>query len=169
MAAIFVYIGVNLEPGLNTTVATITTPTYSSGVAGLNGVKRKNSAIRWRHLMQTVNIGGSLKWLSRHTALAIGKVLETTKRHLFGDGGIVRSQGNKNSELTQRNHDSLCSHRIIVALGSNPHRITHQIRGNLNPTRGMVIAELSRKLNNFWACGETRWCASLWDGGIVRT
>ncbi len=38
MAAIFVYIGVNLEPGLNTTVATITTPTYSSGVAGLNGV-----------------------------------------------------------------------------------------------------------------------------------
>jgi len=38
MAAIFVYIGVNLEPGLNTTVSTITTPTYSSGVAGLNGV-----------------------------------------------------------------------------------------------------------------------------------
>jgi hypothetical protein len=37
-AAIFVYVGVNLEPGLNTTVATITTPTYSSGVAGLNGV-----------------------------------------------------------------------------------------------------------------------------------
>jgi hypothetical protein len=32
------YIGVNLEPGLNTTVSTITTPTYSSGVAGLNGV-----------------------------------------------------------------------------------------------------------------------------------
>jgi hypothetical protein len=32
------YVGVNLEPGLNTTVATITTPTYSSGVAGLNGV-----------------------------------------------------------------------------------------------------------------------------------
>jgi hypothetical protein len=29
---------VNLEPGLNTTIATITTPTYSSGVAGLNGV-----------------------------------------------------------------------------------------------------------------------------------
>lgn len=38
MAAIFVYIGVNLEPGLNTTVTTITTPTYSSGVSGLNGV-----------------------------------------------------------------------------------------------------------------------------------
>ena len=38
LAAIFVYIGVNLEPGLNDTVATITTPTYSSGVAGLNGV-----------------------------------------------------------------------------------------------------------------------------------
>lgn len=37
-AAIFVYVGVNLEPGLNTTVATITTPTYSSGVVGLNGV-----------------------------------------------------------------------------------------------------------------------------------
>lgn len=27
-----------MEPGLNTTVSTITTPTYSSGVAGLNGV-----------------------------------------------------------------------------------------------------------------------------------
>lgn len=38
LAAIFVYIGVNLEPGLNDTVSTITTPTYSSGVAGLNGV-----------------------------------------------------------------------------------------------------------------------------------
>jgi len=38
LAAIFVYIGVNLEPGLNDTVATITTPTYSGGVAGLNGV-----------------------------------------------------------------------------------------------------------------------------------
>jgi multisubunit Na+/H+ antiporter MnhF subunit len=38
MAAVFVYIGVNMEPGLNTTVATITTPTYSSGVVGLNGV-----------------------------------------------------------------------------------------------------------------------------------
>ena len=37
-AAIFVYIGVNLEPGLNDTVATITTPTYSAGVSGLNGV-----------------------------------------------------------------------------------------------------------------------------------
>jgi len=38
MAAIGVYIGVSLLPGLNTTVATITTPTYSSGVAGLTGV-----------------------------------------------------------------------------------------------------------------------------------
>lgn len=38
MAAIGVYIGVNLLPGLNTTVAAITTPTYSSGVAGLMGV-----------------------------------------------------------------------------------------------------------------------------------
>jgi hypothetical protein len=38
LAAIFVYIGVNLLPGLNTTVATITTPTYSSGVAGMVSV-----------------------------------------------------------------------------------------------------------------------------------
>ena len=37
-AAIFVYIGVNLLPGLNTTVAAITTPTYDSGVAGLADV-----------------------------------------------------------------------------------------------------------------------------------
>ena len=60
-AAIFVYIGVNLEPGLNTTVATITTPTYSSGVAGLNGVK-KDSPTRWRHLVQKLlEFGGKLK------------------------------------------------------------------------------------------------------------
>ncbi len=38
MAAVGVYIGVALIPGLNTTVATITTPTYSSGVAGMSGV-----------------------------------------------------------------------------------------------------------------------------------
>jgi hypothetical protein len=38
MAAIAAYVGVNLLPGLNTTVATITTPTFSSGVAGLMGV-----------------------------------------------------------------------------------------------------------------------------------
>jgi len=37
-AAIGVYIGVNLMPGLNDTIATITTPTYDSGVAGLTGV-----------------------------------------------------------------------------------------------------------------------------------
>ena len=37
-AAIFVYVGVNLMPGLNATIATITTPTYGSGVAGLTGV-----------------------------------------------------------------------------------------------------------------------------------
>ncbi len=38
MAAIGVYIGINLLPGLNDTVATITTPTYDTGVAGLVGV-----------------------------------------------------------------------------------------------------------------------------------
>ena len=38
LVAIGVYIGVNLMPGLNTTIATITTPTYSAGVAGLTGV-----------------------------------------------------------------------------------------------------------------------------------
>ena len=36
--AIGVYVGVNLLPGLNDTVATITTPTYSTGVAGLMSV-----------------------------------------------------------------------------------------------------------------------------------
>lgn len=35
IAIIGVYIGVNLLPGLNDTVATITTPTYDVGVAGL--------------------------------------------------------------------------------------------------------------------------------------
>ena len=35
MAVIGVYIGVALLPGINTTVATITTPTYDVGVAGL--------------------------------------------------------------------------------------------------------------------------------------
>jgi len=38
LAIIFVYVGVNLLPGLNTTVATITTPTYDVGVAGLMDV-----------------------------------------------------------------------------------------------------------------------------------
>lgn len=38
MAVIFVTIGVNMLPGLNTTIAAITTPTYSTGVAGLIGV-----------------------------------------------------------------------------------------------------------------------------------
>jgi len=89
-------VGVNLEPGLNTTVATITTPTYSSGVAGLNGV------------------------------VMIVFAAMRSKRPM------------------------------IVALGSNPHRITLQIRGSLNPARGMVIAELSRKLASFWARVETR-------------
>jgi Na+/H+ antiporter NhaC len=37
-AAVFVYIAVALTPGLNTTLATITTPTYSTGVAGMFGV-----------------------------------------------------------------------------------------------------------------------------------
>jgi len=45
MAAIFVYIGVNLEPGLG-----------------------KSSPIKWRHLMQTLNIGGNLKWQRRGIA-----------------------------------------------------------------------------------------------------
>ena len=38
MAAIFVYVGINLMPGMNTTIATITTPTYDAGVAGLTGI-----------------------------------------------------------------------------------------------------------------------------------
>lgn len=82
MAAIFVYIGVNLEPGLNTTVATITTPTYSSGVAGLNGVNQISAFIQ-RCVKQTLNIGRNLKWQCRDTAQAIGKVVQTTKGHLF--------------------------------------------------------------------------------------
>jgi len=35
MAVIGVYIGVALLPGINTTVATITTPTFDVGVAGM--------------------------------------------------------------------------------------------------------------------------------------
>ena len=38
MAVIGVYIGVALVPGINTTIGTITTPTYTSGVVGLFGV-----------------------------------------------------------------------------------------------------------------------------------
>lgn len=37
IAAICIGIGTALEPELSTTVATITTPTYSSGVAAFNG------------------------------------------------------------------------------------------------------------------------------------
>lgn len=35
VTAIFIYIGINLLPSMNTVVATITTPTYNSGVAGM--------------------------------------------------------------------------------------------------------------------------------------
>jgi len=38
MASIFVYVGINLMPGMNTTINTITTPTFDSGVVGLVGV-----------------------------------------------------------------------------------------------------------------------------------
>jgi len=38
VAVIGVYIGIALIPGINTTVATITTPTYSVGVVGIVGV-----------------------------------------------------------------------------------------------------------------------------------
>jgi multisubunit Na+/H+ antiporter MnhF subunit len=38
MAVIFVTIGINMLPAMNTTVAAITTPTYSVGVVGLTGV-----------------------------------------------------------------------------------------------------------------------------------
>ena len=38
MAAIGIYIGVNLLPGLNDVIATVTTPTYTVGVAGMVGV-----------------------------------------------------------------------------------------------------------------------------------
>lgn len=48
----------------------------------------------------------------------------------------------------------------IVALESNLYRITLQIRGNLNPVKGMAIAELSRRMNPV-NCGETRRSASL--------
>jgi len=38
MVVIFVQIAINLVPGLNTTLETITTPTYTAGVAGMFGV-----------------------------------------------------------------------------------------------------------------------------------
>jgi ABC-type sulfate transport system permease subunit len=38
ITAIFIYVGINLLPGMNTVVATITTPTYNSGVAGMMAV-----------------------------------------------------------------------------------------------------------------------------------
>ncbi len=37
-AAIAVYVAVSLVPGLNSTLSTIVTPTYSVGVAGIFGV-----------------------------------------------------------------------------------------------------------------------------------
>jgi hypothetical protein len=143
-------------------VATITTPTYSSGVAGLNGVKRKDSPTRQRCLVQTVNIGGSLKWLSRHTALAIGKVLTTTKRHLYEMMVWPALQRISKLQLTKGIMIVFAAMRkIVVALKSNLHRITHQIRGSLNSAMSKVIAELSRRFVNLWACGETRRCASF--------
>jgi hypothetical protein len=37
-AVIFVYLGVSFEPSINTTISTITTPSYGAGVTGLNSV-----------------------------------------------------------------------------------------------------------------------------------
>ncbi len=99
-AAIFVYIGVNLEPGLNSTVATITTPSYSSGVAGLNGV-RKRSPIKWQRLMQILNIGGRLK-CSRRGIARIREARRDYQGTSLRDDGIVRSAMNDKLQLTKR-------------------------------------------------------------------
>lgn len=54
----------------------------------------------------------------------------------------------------------------IAALGSNPHCKTSQIRRNLSSYEyGNSELNSSDKLDK---CVETRWFASLWDGGIVR-
>ena len=54
----------------------------------------------------------------------------------------------------------------IAALKSNLHCKTSQIQGNLSP-KGYGNPELnSRQVLD--KCAETRWFASLWDGGIVR-
>lgn len=133
MAAIFVYIGVNLEPGLG------------------------SSPIRWRHLMQTLNIGRNLKWQCRGIAQEIGKAVQATKGHLLEMMAWSGLQRISKLQLTQRehyggnhhypylfkrrkwlewsNHDRFCGHKIIVALRSNPHRRTGRIAGNLNLIR----------------------------------
>ena len=83
MAAIFVYIGVNLLPGLNTTVATITTPTYDSGVAGLAGVVMIVFAA-----MKRRKIVASESNLSRITGRIAGNL------NPFGHGNPQPSRGN---------------------------------------------------------------------------
>jgi len=62
------------------------------------------------------------------------------------------------------------SKKIVAALESNLHRITSQIRGTLSLKR-YANPELNQSLlgSLLCKCVETRWFASLWDGGIVRT
>ena len=55
----------------------------------------------------------------------------------------------------------------IAALGSNPHRITSQIRRNLSSLWNMVTPSQA-EIKQSRACVETRRLASLVDGGIVR-
>jgi len=161
----------NLEPGLNTTVATITTPTYSSGVAGLNSVRFYCAFIK-RFMKQTANIGGNLRWQYR------GIVNNDARNDyqavsLRGDSGIVWTARNDDTcRLTNRIlivFAAMLPTRVIVALESNLHRITHQMRGKLTSEMSMPTAELNLQMTQ-GNCGETRRCASLkWDGGIVQT
>lgn len=52
-----------------------------------------------------------------------------------------------------------------ASLKSNLHRITCQIRGNL---RALAYGNPELSGRQLPKCVETRWQASLWDGGIVR-
>ena len=81
-----------INKSVNTTVATITTPTYSSGVAGLNGVKQDSAFIQ-RCVKQTLNIGRNLKWQCRGIAQKWEARNDYQGASLV-DGGIVSSATN---------------------------------------------------------------------------
>jgi len=105
MAAIFVYIGVNLEPGLEL-----------------------NSPFKWRHLKQTLNIGGSLRWSRRGIALYREGRNDYQKASVVTDDGIVSPAPNMKLQLRKREYYGGNDRRIAVCPRSNPRDIIALIR-----------------------------------------
>ncbi len=94
MAAIGLYIGINLLPGLNTTVSTITTPTYSSGVAGMVGVVREIIATLNSNVHRiTLQIRGSLNSFMSMVITELSRKCKTSRHVERLDGASPLKMG----------------------------------------------------------------------------